>query len=181
MKKLFLYCFVVLLIATTSSFAQAADLNDHELYRIVTYTFNTGNTSDLTVSAKNTNHFNPLMITRTKSDILSSQPDDQDQLSYSNGKNYAQGIAISANFRATPNLAFQGVLGVTKNVADTTLNSNFDSSWEANLGVIYKLFNHLSYEMHFGFMDTGDIFRTNNAYSDVESIVMISNQLTMSF
>jgi hypothetical protein len=35
--------------------------------------------------------------------------------------------------------------------------------------------------MHFGFMDTGDLFKRNNAYSDVESIVMISNQLSMSF
>ena len=64
---------------------------------------------------------------------------------------------------------------------DTSMKSNYDSSWEANLGVIYKLFNNFSYEMHFGFMDTGDIFKKSNAYSDVESIVMISNQLTMSF
>jgi hypothetical protein len=30
-------------------------------------------------------------------------------------------------------------------------------------------------------MDTGDIFKERNAYTDVESIIMISNQLTMSF
>jgi len=181
MKKLFLFSFLLVIFTLAGVPSQAADLNDHALYRIVTYTFNTENNSKFTVSTKNTSHFNPLMITRTKTDILSSQEDRQDQFDYSTGKNFAQSFALSADFHATPNLAFQGVIGITKNNSISTLNSNFDSSWEANLGVIYKLFNHLSYEMHFGFMDTGDIFKNNNAYSDVESIVMISNQLTMSF
>jgi hypothetical protein len=182
MKQLFLMSFAFLLLVTNGSFCQAADLNDHELYRIVTYTFGTKNDSQLTVTAKNSStHFDPLMITRTKSDILASPEYRQDQFSYSTGKNFAQSFALSAYFHATPNLAFQGVIGVTKDNTDTALNSNYDSSWEANLGVIYKLFNHFSYEMHFGFMDTGDVFKNNHAYSDVESIVMISNQLTMSF
>lgn len=56
-----------------------------------------------------------------------------------------------------------------------------ESSWEANLGFIYKLVNNLSYEVHFGYMDTGDLFTDQSSYSDVENIIMVSNQLTMSF
>ncbi len=181
MKNIILSSLILLVFALTGSIAQAADLNDHELYKIVTYTFNTETHPNLTVTSKNTTHFNPLLITGTKTDILSSQAENHDRFDYTTGKNLTQGVIISADIHATPNLAFQGVIGVTKNNTVTSFNSNFDSSWEANLGVIYKLFNHLSYEMHFGFMDTGDIFKNNNAYSDVESIVMISNQLTMSF
>ena len=77
-------------------------------------------------------------------------------------------------------LALQGVLGVTKNSWDPSTADN-KSSWEANLGIIYKMFNNLSYELHFGYMDTGDIFKERNTYTDVESIIMISNKLTMSF
>ena len=39
----------------------------------------------------------------------------------------------------------------------------------------------LAYEVHFGYMDTGDLFQEVDTYSEVESILMISNQLTLSF
>jgi len=181
MKKLFFFLAVFWGIAVTTATASAADLNDHELYKIVTYSFNSSNNLDEKGAVKKMNRFDPLMITRTKADIISGQPYDQDQFAFNTGKTLAQGFAVSADFHASPNLALRGIIGITKSGMDTTQKSNYDSSWEANLGVIYKLFNNFSYEMHFGFMDTGDLFKKNNAYSDVESIVMISNQLTMSF
>jgi hypothetical protein len=181
LKKISIYCAALVLVATTGTLAKAADLNDHELYRIVTYTFNADSISSPTVTTKDSSHFNPLMISRMKTNVLSSHQGDENPLTYSSSRNSAQGFAVAVDFHATPKLAFQGVIGVTKNGIGTVASPNFDSSWEANLGVVYKLFNHLSYEMHFGFMDTGDLFKSTNAYSDVESIVMISNQLTMSF
>lgn len=181
MKKIFPFIAAFYIIFITSSLAFAADLNDHELYRIVTYSFNSSNNLDVTGTAKKSFRFEPLMITRTKADIFSGQPNQEDQLSFTTGKNLVQGFAVSADFRATQDLALRGVIGVTKNGLDTSMKSNYDSSWEANLGVIYKLFNNFSYEMHFGFMDTGDLLKKNSAYSNVESIVMVSNQLTMSF
>jgi hypothetical protein len=121
------------------------------------------------------------MITRTTADIFSSQPTEWNQFQFSSGKKLTQGFAVSADFFATQNLALHGIIGITKNDMSTTYKADFDSSWEANLGVVYKLFNNISYEMHFGYMDTGDLFKKSNIYNDVENIVMISNQLTMSF
>ena len=161
--------------------SHAADLNDHELYKIVTYTFNTGASSELGGGEQSATHFNPLMISRPRTTLGTPQSIEQDQFAYSTATTSTQGFAVSANINATSNLAFQGVIGVTRNSMNTTFGRNYDSSWEANLGLIYKLFDHLSYEMHFGFMDSGDIMKTSNSYSDVESVVMISNQLTMSF
>ena len=181
MKKLHTFLAVLCGIVIASSTASAADLNDHELYKIVTYSFNNSNNIDETGAVKKLNRFDPLMITRTKADIISGRPIEADQFTFNTGKTLAQGFAVSADFHATANLAFRGVIGITKSGIDTSTKSNYDSSWEANLGVVYKLFNNFSYEMHFGFMDTGDIFKKSNTYSDVESIVMISNQLSMSF
>ncbi len=70
----------------------------------------------------------------------------------------------------------------TKNLwSPDSINYGNESSWEANLGVIYKLMNNLSFELHFAYMDTGDLYTRRSSYSDVESIIMVSNRLTMSF
>jgi hypothetical protein len=181
MKKLlylitFFYC-----MAIAGSPSSAADLNDHEVYKIVTYTFNKDYNPNEVGIAKKTNSFEPLLITRTKADIISGQPNQGGQLPFTTGKKIYQSFSLVADYQATSRLGFRGVIGVTKNTMDTSAKLNFDSSWEANIGVIYKLFNNFSYEMHFGFMDSGDLFKNSNAYRDVENIIMINNQLTMSF
>ncbi len=165
-------------IVLTGSPSSAADLNDHELYKIVTYTFNSHGQSTGVAKAS---HFEPLLITSTKADIFSGLPNQGDQLPYTTGKQLVQSFGLAADYQATPRLTFHGVIGVTKNAMDTTVKMNFDSSWEANIGVMYKLFNNFSYEMHFGFMDGGDLFKNSAAYNNVESVVMVSNQISMSF
>ena len=84
-------------------------------------------------------------------------------------------------FHRRPDLSLHGAIGITKNRWEAALDPNYQSGWEANLGIIYKFFNNLSYEVHFGYMEPGDLFRESNAYSGVESIIMINNKLTMSF
>jgi hypothetical protein len=64
---------------------------------------------------------------------------------------------------------------------DSESADNLQSSWEANIGVVYNFFNSLAYEVHFGYMDTGDIFQEVDTYSEIDSIIMISNQLTLRF
>ena len=182
MKKLLYLITVLYCIVIAGAPTSAADLNDHEIYKIVTYTFNKDYNPNEAGIGKKTNGFEPLMITRTKADIISGQPNQGDQLPFTTGKKIFQSFSVVADYQATPRLGFRGVIGVTKNAMDTSsVKLNSDSSWEANIGVIYKLFNNFSYEMHFGFMDSGDLFKNSNAYRDVESIVMINNQLTMSF
>ena len=94
----------------------------------------------------------------------------------------SKGIALSAQFEATEKISLLGAFGITRNLwtPDNVEYAN-ESSWEANLGIIYKLVSNLSYELHFGYMDTGDLFSNHSSYSDVENIIMVSNQLTMSF
>ena len=184
MKKVFFLITAFFFLAAGSVSSRAADLYDHELYKIVTYSFNENTDPNGTVISKKVDHFEPLMITRTKADLMSSQPPLAER-TFTTGRDLVQGMvqgfAISADYNATPRLAFRGVIGVTKNINDTSVKLGFDSSWEANIGVVYKLFNNFSYEMHLGFMDTGDLFKNSSAYHDVENIIMINNQLTMSF
>ena len=177
MKKVFSFIVALWLIGLAASPCLAVDLNDHELYKIVTYTFNSTQGTGIT----DTSHFTPLMITSTKADMLSGLPNQGDQIPYTTNRPLFQSFGLVADYQATSRLVFQGVIGITKNAMDTSVRTNFDSSWEANIGVIYKLFNNLSYEMHFGFMDGGDIFKNSAVYSNVENIVMVSNQISMSF
>ena len=183
MKRILLIITVACMLAIGGTSSYAVDLYDHELYTVVTYSFNDNTNSDGTF--KNVDHFEPLMITRTKANMLSNQSASEEQMPFITGRDLVQGMvqgfAVSADYNATPRLAFRGVIGITKNVNDTSVSLGFDSSWEANVGVIYRLFNNFSYEMHLGFMDTGDLFKNSSAYHDVENIVMINNQLTMSF
>ena len=80
------------------------------------------------------------------------------------------------------NISLQGALGVTRNLWTPELMGDLNgASWEANLGVIYKFLDKLSYELHFGYMDTGTLFSDRSSYSDVESIIMISNKISLSF
>lgn len=161
----------------------AEDSNTHGVYKVTSY--NLG--AILEAHEKNPNFdpedFRPLMITSTTSDILSSE--HQGVVSWVETDSHTtatNGIALSAEFQATEKVSLQGAFGVTRNLwAPDSIDYEKESSWEANLGIIYKLINNLSYEIHFGYMDTGDLFTDQATYTGVESIIMVSNRLTMSF
>ena len=127
--------------------------------------------------------YSPLLITGSAADIFNNEhketvPLGNDSTSLSG----ISGIALSASFEATQKISLQGTFGLTRNLwAPDSINYENESSWEANLGIIYKLLDNLSYELHFGYMDTGDIFTDRSSYTDVENIIMISNKLTMGF
>ena len=128
----------------------------------------------------NSQKYAPLLITNTKADILGADQIKDLHSETSPNKAATDGFAISAEYSPNAKLALQGVVGITKNSWDPN-NAKHESSWEANLGVIYKMFKNFSYQVHFGYMDTGDLFKERNTYKDEESIIMISNQITMSF
>ncbi len=128
-------------------------------------------------------NFQPLLITSTVADILNNQHERTVSLGEtSNNVSNISSIALSAQLDATNNISLKGAFGVTRNLWTPELMGDLSgSSWEANLGVIYKFLNKLSYELHFGYMDTGNLFTDRNSYSDVESIIMISNKISLSF
>ena len=128
-------------------------------------------------------HFQPLLITSSIADILNSG----EQRTAATGGGLTDistisSLALTGRFDATSTLSLQGALGVTRNLwSPELLGTLNDATWEANLGVIYRFLNNLSYELHFAYMDTGRVFSDRNSYSNVESIIMISNKITLSF
>lgn len=157
----------------------AGELGSHSVYRVTSYNFNDFN--DLKPSEVDTvKQNNPLMITGSQTDILADLNLDNSSLSTSAKSSTTSSFAVSAQYAPTRKLALQGALGMTKSDWEPRSLENH-SSWEANLGIIYNLFNNISYGVHFGYMNTGDVYKKRNSYSDVESVIMISNQLTLSF
>lgn len=159
----------------------AADLGSTGDYRITGFSFDTDAVSESESGLHfESSRFKPLMITSNASDILIGDP-FIDTLSPQTSRYAPHGFAVAAEYLATPSLAFYGAIGVTKGTWDADAALATESSWEANIGVVYNFFNSLAYEVHFGYMDAGDVFKQSDAYTDVDSIIMISNQLTMSF
>lgn len=156
--------------------AFAADLEDHMEYTIVSYTLDGELVTGLQEAAEGN-----LLITGSKSDILTDSMKNQEDFGIGDFQPATDVLSLSAGFIATPDLALQGTVGVARNTEKFVLDPENTSSWEANVGVIYKLFNNINYEVHFGYMETGDLFKEKDSYSDVENIIMISNKLSMSF
>ena len=176
-----LIAITVMLLSTWGSALLAADLGRAGDYRITGFSFDTDAVSESESGLHfESSRFKPLMITSSASDILIGDP-FIDNLTSQTGKSAPHGFAVAAEYLATPSLAFHGAIGVTKGNWDADATMATESSWEANIGVVYNFFNSLAYEVHFGYMDAGDVFKQSNAYTDVDSIIMISNQLTMSF
>ena len=160
--------------------ATAEESASHSLYKVTTYNLGTSLDFQDFSPIANQKKYAPLLITSTKADILDSDQLNDPRLETSTNRAETDGFAIAAKYSPTEKIALQGVVGVTKNTFDPS-SAKRESSWEANLGVIYQMFKNLSYGVHFGYMDTGDLFKDRNTYKDVESIIMVSNQLTMSF
>jgi hypothetical protein len=159
---------------------QAEGLEESE-YRINGYTFDYDAVSESESGLLfETSRFKPLMITSSTTDIFGEDPFGSSFSAQVTGT-APHGFAIAAEYLPTPTLAFHGAIGVTSVAWDSQPANDLQSSWEANIGVVYNFYNSLAYEVHFGYMDTGDLFQQVDTYSGVESIIMISNQLTLSF
>ncbi len=183
MKNIAFLIITCLLLICQVGTVYAQDLRTHSTYKVTSYNLgailNFQNNGDL----KQARDFKPLLITSTKSDILNSEYDKTVSLGDATSRNTnIHSMALSAQLDATDKISVLGTFGVTRNLWTPDLIGNVnDPSWEADLGIIYKFLNNVSYELHFGYMDTGNLFKARSSYSDVENIIMISNQLTLSF
>jgi hypothetical protein len=177
MKRSLLFITALSVLATTAP-AMGADRETHSVYKVTTYNLG-ALLSDSGSSQLSLQNYEPLMITSTKADMLSGNSSKSYSLKDGSEARDAKGFAIAAEYSATENIAVQGVLGVTRNMSNNMLDP--DAAWEANLGLIYRFFDNLSYQVHFGYMDAGKLLKERSSYSDAESIIMISNKLTLSF
>jgi hypothetical protein len=183
MKFNFFYPLCLLCCLLQSSVATGQGLESHSAYKITSY-----NLGPILEFEENNLSFRPeksqpLLITGSTSDILTNE--FEGAASWVETEPHASNtnsIAFSAQFNPNARLSFQGAFGVTRNLwTPDSVDYQQESSWEANLGVVYKFLGNISYELHLGYMDTGNLFTERNSYSDVESIIMVSNKLTLSF
>jgi len=178
MKRSMLLIIALFAIASAAP-ALAEEKEMHSVYKVTTYNLGTllGEQGGSKLSLQN---YEPLMITSTKADILSVTAAKMNTIKGTSQARSAKGFAIAAEYSATPEFALQGVLGVTQNMPPG-MAIDTEASWEANLGMIYRFLDNLSYEVHFGYMDAGNLLKERSSYSNDESIIMISNKLTLSF
>ncbi len=176
MKPVILTISALLLLGGSVVGANAANLDGHMKYTIVSYSFNIDESETILGPDSKS-----LLITEANRDVLNDSMKNTSDYGIADPKPTTDVFALSAEFEATPELSLLGSLGFSQNKTDFTYDPEYNASWEANVGIIYKLFNNIRYEVHFGYMETGDLFKEKSTYTDVESIIMISNQLSMSF
>ncbi len=183
MKNAVFPIIVVLLVVFQVDLLAAEEQSSHSAYRVTSYNLgailNTQGDGDVQSSG----NLRPLLITGSSADILYSEHEGTvTRVATKPHTSNIEGVAVSAQFDATQNISVLGSFGLTRNLwTPDSIDYDNKSSWEANLGIIYKLLGNLSYELHLGYMDTGDLFNNKSSYGDIESIIMVSNRLTMSF
>ncbi len=184
MKKFLQTVVLIALTASQTALLYAGEAESHRAYKITSYNLGTGFELHGNVSSSPGSNYQPLLITSTKADILNNEYEGSGSWNGDSSVTVARtnSLAVSAQYDATHKISLQGAFGITKNLWTPDIaDYESESGWEANLGVIYRILNNLSYEMHFGYMDTGKLFSERSSYTDVENIIMISNRLTMSF
>ncbi|SDO76390.1 hypothetical protein [Desulforhopalus singaporensis] len=160
----------------------AEESTSHRVYRITSYDLGAILEQQEQTPGLYSEKYRPLLITSIASDVFTSE--HMQKVASGDSESFLPGtstVALSARFTATENFSFEGAFGVTRNHRPFQLDKDNKAGWEADVGLIYRLVENLSYELHLGYMDTGDLFVDKSTYSDIENIIMISNRLTLSF
>ena len=89
-------------------------------------------------------------------------------------------IVLHADYKVSDKLTLSGAVAYA--MADKE-QAGWDDEYgiEYNVGAAYKLLDNLTYEAHFGFLDTGDFFKQGASNLNTNDITLVSNHLTMSF
>jgi len=85
----------------------------------------------------------------------------------------------TADYAASEDLTLHG--GIGWGMADDEPSGWDDAyGWELDAGMAYKLYQNLTYELHFGYWFVGDFAEAGGAL-ETEDVMLLSNHLTMSF
>ncbi len=175
MKQTFSILFIFLFIITgISAHAEEKGLEQGE-YKLLAYTLS--NNGSESYSSKSIS-FHSLYISPQAMDTVLNR--DANNPLADMHRNAYQGFAIRAAYAPTSALTFHSSIGLTDN-KNQDLDYNDRVGWEIDLGLAYKIFNNFAYEVHFGYMDTGELFKESNSYTDIDNITIVANKLTMSF
>jgi hypothetical protein len=89
-------------------------------------------------------------------------------------------IGVHASYKVSPKLTVNGALGTAW--ANET-PAGWDDSYgiEFDLGASYKLYDNLTYGVHFGYLNTGDFFEAGSTTTKTNNVFLLAHQLTMKF
>jgi opacity protein-like surface antigen len=93
-------------------------------------------------------------------------------------------VIAAADYAVSNQLKLHGAIGYAQaDEAETATYTNRDDEygWEYNIGAAYKLLDNLTYEAHFGYLDTGDFFKSTATTDDTENVYVLTHSLTMTF
>ncbi len=94
-------------------------------------------------------------------------------------------IVAAADYAVSNQLSLHGAIGWAKaDEAETATRPLRDDAygWEYNVGAAYKLLDNLTYEAHFGYLDTGDFFNSaDTGVDNAKNIYILTHSLTMTF
>ncbi|TSA12420.1 MAG: hypothetical protein D4R73_02375 [Deltaproteobacteria bacterium] len=91
-----------------------------------------------------------------------------------------QAYLICADYVVDPQLTVHGALGMA--YADKTMATYDDEiGTELDLGLKYQIMSNLAYELHAGYLWTGDLFKGAGATTAVDNMYQIDHSLTLSF
>ena len=183
MKNIFSIALVTLLLSL-GIVAQAAERDTWgEGYTLQAYTLSNGNSVTLETDGGSSDiKLHNLFIFSDAMDTILNRDDDLFRKSHA-GINAVpfQGMAIKAAYSPLSNITIHSSIGLSNTSVDETLAYTERLGWELDLGVAYKFLNKFAYEVHFGYMDTGELFTESNRYTDLKDITIVTNKLTMSF
>lgn len=89
-------------------------------------------------------------------------------------------FVLHAQYKASDRLTLNGAIGYAWAAEE---QDGWDDEYgiEYNVGAAYKLLDNLTYEAHFGYLDTGDFVKGTDAAANTESVYLVSNHLSMKF
>jgi hypothetical protein len=90
---------------------------------------------------------------------------------------------IYADYQVNPQLAVRGALGVAyADKINSSLYQDDEFGTELDLGLKYQIMSNLAYELHFGYLWTGDFFKGTSANNyNTDDVYQIDHSLTLSF
>ncbi|MBU1233327.1 MAG: hypothetical protein KKD01_02460 [Proteobacteria bacterium] len=127
--------------------------------------------------------FEPLYIlTGTKTSLLNNDMGSDNEYGTAARTAGAHGFVGAADIQATEKLGLHGALGYAM-AADEMAGYDSDYGWEADLGASYKLLDNLTYNLHFGYLASGDFFKLGSTEAGLETndITLLYNNLSMTF
>lgn len=92
-------------------------------------------------------------------------------------------VVAAADYAVSNQLTLHGAIGWAQADEEQIAGQDDEYGWEYNIGAAYKLLDNLTYEAHFGYLDTGDFFKSTTTLNDstTENVYLMTHSLTMTF